>query len=77
MGLEPVIYRHASHIVNKRGSARVGFTGGVANPQYEYDHRQDSALFLDSDFVKRKLRSMQTAYEKYKDPVSYTHLEKI
>ena len=67
MGLEPVIYRHASHIVNKRGSARVGFTGGVANPQYEYDHRQDSALFLDSDFVKRKLRSMQTAYEKYKD----------
>lgn len=67
MGLEPVIYRHASHIVNKRGSARVGFTGGVANPQYEYDHRQDSALFVDSDFVKRKLRSMQTAYEKYKD----------
>ena len=67
MGLEPVIYRHASHIVNKRGSARVGFTGGVANPQYEYDHRQDSALFLDSDFVKRKLRSMQTAYEKYKN----------
>ena len=67
MGQEPVIYRHASHIVNKRGSARVGFTGGVANPQYEYDHRQDSALFLDSDFVKRKLRSMQTAYEKYKD----------
>ncbi len=67
MGLEPVIYRHASHIVNKRGSARVGFTGGVANPQYEYDHRQDSALFLDGDFVKRKLRSMQTAYEKYKE----------
>ena len=67
MGLEPVIYRHASHAVNKRGASRVGFTGGMANPQYEYDHRQDCALFLDSDFVKRKLRSMQTAYDQYEE----------
>ena len=67
MGLEPVIYRHATHIVNKRGNPRIGFTGGVANPQYDYDHRQDQALFLDSDFVQRKLRSMQNAYENYKE----------
>lgn len=67
MGLDPVIYRHATHAVNKRGSVRVGYTGGVANPQYDYDHRQDSALFLDGDFVQRKLRAMQTSYEKYKD----------
>ena len=46
---------------------KIGFTGGVANPQYEYDHRQDQALFLDSDFVQRKLRSMQNAYENYKE----------
>ena len=67
MGLEPVIYRHATHVVNKRGNARIGFTGSVANPQYDYDHRQDQALFLDSDFVQRKLRSMQNAYENYKE----------
>ena len=67
MGLEPVIYRHATHAVNKRGSARIGFTGGNPNPQFDYDHRQDQALFMDSDFVQRKLRSMQNAYEKYKD----------
>ncbi|MDA6840462.1 hypothetical protein OSL57_27475, partial [Escherichia coli] len=42
----------------------------VANPQYEYDHRQDQALFLDSDFVQRKLRSMQNAYENYKELAS-------
>ena len=35
--------------------------------KYEYDHRQDQALFMDSDYVQRKLRSMQNAYEKYKD----------
>ena len=67
MGLKPVIYRHATHVVNKRGAVRVGYTGGVANPQYDYDHRQDSALFLDGDFVQRKLRAMQTSYEKYRE----------
>ena len=67
LGLEPVIYRHATHAVNKRGNAWIGFVGGNANPQYEYDHRQDQALFMDSDYVQRKLRSMQNAYEKYKD----------
>lgn len=62
-----MIYRHATHVVNKRGAVRVGYTGGVANPQYDYDHRQDSALFLDGDFVQRKLRAMQTSYEKYRE----------
>ena len=63
---------------------RVGYTGGVANPQYDYDHRQDSALFLDGDFVQRKLRAMQTSYEKYRELAevhgvrpALIHLEKI
>lgn len=67
MGLKPVIYRYAAHAVNKKSQFRVGFSGVPVNPQYDYDHRQDCALFMDSDFVKKKLRAMQTAYEKYKD----------
>ena len=67
MGLKPVIFRYAVHAVNKKNQNRIGFVGTSANPQYDYDHRQDCALFLDSDFVKRKLRSMQNAYERYKD----------
>ena len=67
MGLKAVIYRHALHAVNKKSQNRVGFTGAVANPQFDYDHRQDSALFMDSDFVKRKLRAMQTSYDEYAD----------
>lgn len=67
MGLKAVIYRHALHAVNKRSQNRVGFTGAIANPQFDYDHRQDSALFMDSDFVKRKLRAMQTSYDEYAD----------
>lgn len=67
MGLKPVIYRSATHMVNKKNQHRIGFIGTPANPQYDYDHRQDISLFLDSDFVKKKLRAMQTAYEQYKD----------
>lgn len=67
MGLSPVIYRAASHLINKRQQTRIGYYGGIPNPQYDYDHRNDLGLFLDEDFVKRKLRNLQTSYEKFKD----------
>ncbi|MDO5337075.1 MAG: aminopeptidase [Eubacteriales bacterium] len=67
MGLCPVIYRYATHAVNKKNQNRIGFQGGNPNPQYDYDHRQDCALFLDSDFIGKKLRAMQNSYEKYKE----------
>lgn len=66
MGLEPVIYRAASHAVNKRQHFRVGYYGAVPNPQFDYDHRNDAGIFLDEDFVSRKLRATQGAYEKHK-----------
>ena len=49
MGLKPTIYRYATHAVSRRNQMRSGFTGGIANPQYDYDHRQDCALFLNSE----------------------------
>lgn len=67
MGLQPVIYRSASHIVNKKQHHRIGYYGHIPNNQFEYDHRGDAALFLDEDFVQRRLRATQEAYEKYKD----------
>ncbi len=70
MGLEPVIYRHGVHAVNKKSQSWIGFEGAMANPQYEYDHRQDCALFLDGEFVQKKLRAMQIAYEKYEELAS-------
>lgn len=66
MGLKPTIYRYATHAVTRRNQMRGGFTGGIPNLQYDYDHRQDSALFLNGDFVKLKLRCMQNAYENWK-----------
>ena len=72
MGLKPVIYRHASHVVAKRGAYRIGYTGAVANSQFDYDHRQDGALYMDADFVQRRLRALQTSYEKYKE-LAFVH----
>lgn len=72
MGLKPVIYRYPTHVVSKRGAYRIGYTGAVANPQFDYDHRQDAALYLDQDFVKKRLRALQTSYEKYKE-LAYVH----
>ena len=72
MGLKPVIYRYPTHAVSKRGAYRIGYTGAVANPQFDYDHRQDAALYLDQDFVQKRLRALQTSYEKYKE-LAYVH----
>ena len=67
MGLEPVIYRSGVSVLTKRQHLKVGYYGGVANKQYEYDHKDDQALFLDRRFAERKLQVMQTAYEHLKD----------
>lgn len=72
MGLKPVIYRYPTHVVSKRGAYRIGYTGAVANPQFDYDHRQDAALYLEQDFVQKRLRALQTSYEKYKE-LAYVH----
>ncbi|MDD3339537.1 MAG: aminopeptidase [Lachnospiraceae bacterium] len=66
MGLEPAIYRGATHVINKR-LQRIGYMGAIPNKQFEYDHRNDAALYLDEDFVQRRLRVLQTAYEKQKE----------
>ena len=67
IGLQPVIYRSAVHVAdrNRRG-LRVGYSGAVPNKQFDYDHREDPALFLDEDLVQRRLRAMQVAFEKHK-----------
>ena len=38
-----------------------------ANKQYEYDHREDDALWMDKAYVERSLEVYRTVFEKYKD----------
>ena len=67
MGLKPVIYRAASGIVTKREHHKIGYYGAVPNWQYEYDHRQDQALFMDKRYIERRLEVARTVYEQHKD----------
>lgn len=71
IGLKPTIYRAAYNSINKTISgAKVGYYGAIANKQFEYDHKQDYALYFNNDFVERKLGATRLAYEKYKDLAS-------
>ena len=67
IGLKPTIYRAGVSVLTKRQHLKIGYYGGIANKQYEYDHKDDQALILDRQFMERKLEVMRTTYEQYKD----------
>ena len=67
MGLKPVIYRSGVSVLTKRQHLKIGYFGAVANKQYEHDHRNDQALFLDKKFLERKLEVVKTTYESCKE----------
>lgn len=67
MGLEPVIYRAASSVITKKEQFKIGYYGAIANPQYDYDHRSDQALFMDKRYIERKLDILKNVYEKNKE----------
>ena len=57
MGLEPVI---------SRGVRRTWVAGASANKQYDYDHREDRAYYLDKAYVERGLETWKNAFEEEK-----------
>ena len=67
MGLKSVLYRSAAHVVDKHAYIRIGWYGAVPNQQFEYDHRNDSALYVDERFVSHRLQALQQAYEEEKE----------
>ena len=66
MGLQPVIYRAATSILYNPSIYKNGFYSVSPNRQYEFDHKDDRALFLDKMYCSRKQEVMHTAFEKYK-----------
>lgn len=66
MGLEPVISRAAVGTINRAATRTNGYYATPANRQYDYDHRYDSAIYLDKAFKERKLSVLKVAYEEYK-----------
>ena len=67
MGLQPTLMRNSHSIFHKRGTGVNGYYSSSPNRQFEYDHREDDALFLDKRLVNRKLEALKEAYIKYED----------
>ena len=66
-GHEIICIRPAVALINKKNHLRSGCCGLSGNDQYDYDHRYDLGLFLDSALKERKLSVCRSAYEKRKD----------
>lgn len=66
MGLKPVIYRASMLAANKARSSRIGYYGAIPNKQFDYDHKDDRALFLDKDYINRKTLVTKETYEQNK-----------
>ena len=68
-GLAPLIIYRSGVSVLTRGLHKIGYVSSSPNPQYEYDHRYDQAIFFDNRFMKPKLECYHNAYEHYKDEI--------
>ena len=67
MGLKTIIFRDAVSSMNNRGNGKNGCYATSANRQFDYDHRNDRAFYLDKAFVERRLEVLKNAFEKYKE----------
>lgn len=64
MGLQVVCYRAAGSILYHPSLYKVGFYGGVVNRQYDFDHKDDKALFFDRIYMNHRLEVTRTAFER-------------
>ncbi len=70
MGLESVIYRAGYDIFSRGGIFKVGYYGGLANPQFDEDHKEDLSLIMDGQLVTRRIEGIKAAYEELKKEAS-------
>ena len=70
MGLESVIYRAGYDIFSRSGIFKAGYYGGLANPQFDEDHKEDMALVLDGQLVTRRIEGIKASYEEMKKEAS-------
>lgn len=67
MGLEPILYRAPVSFLTGRGLHKRGYSGAIANKQFEYDHEYDKALYFNSRFLNRRLEAHRQALEHWRE----------
>lgn len=67
IGMQTSVFRALMSTFYINGSARrTAYRGAIPNKQFDYDHKDDIGLFLDTALVKRKLEAVRASGEKYK-----------
>lgn len=61
MGLEAILYRAAYIAISKKQHLKIGYHGSSPNKQFDYDHRFDIGIFLDTAFKNKKLKAREAA----------------
>jgi len=66
IGLKTVFTRIGLSVIEGRSVNRRGYFGAYANKQYEFDHKDDRALFFDEEYSNARLKALENAYQRIK-----------
>ena len=67
IGLQSTFCRAGANIFQGRSVNKNGYCGANPNKQYDYDHREDMALFLDGALAERKTEAVRNVFERHKE----------
>ncbi len=67
IGLKSTITRAAFNLLDGRGIVKNGYQGACYSRQFDYEHKEDAALYFDSRLKDIRLRAFKKAFEEYKD----------
>jgi leucyl aminopeptidase (aminopeptidase T) len=67
LGLQMVTRRRAASVLYGRSIYARNVFGTAANRQYDFDHKDDKALYLDRNYITRTLESDEAACEAFKE----------
>lgn len=67
IGLQTSFCRAGANIFQGRSVNKNGYCGANPNKQYDYDHKEDMALFLDGALAERKTEAVRNVFERHKE----------
>ncbi len=67
IGLQTAFYRAGTNIFQGRNVNKNGYCGANPNKQYDYDHKEDIALFLDGALAERRCEAVRNVFERHKE----------
>ncbi len=67
LGLSATMIREPSSSAQGKGLTKRAVYSTSVNRQYDFDHREDTALYLDKAYVERRLGSLRDAFSQLKE----------